>query len=295
MIISRIGGGLGNQLFQYAAGRALALHLGVEHKIDISPFFSNKKQVIHFDYALCHFKVPQNIAHNKELITGNPFSKIGRLKRALGLGFKGNIVREYDDLTAETLFSQPDNTYLIGVFAEHVFFNKYEAQIRDDFKVITPTNFQNATILEEIQSQNAVSLHIRRGDYVDSEKARATWGSLGLDYYKRGVEHIAAQQKHDITCYVFSNDPNWAKENIHLPFKTHIMAHNDALKHYEDFRLLSACKHHVIANSTFSWWGAFLCENADKIIVAPQTYYSKPSKMDERFYLPHWHRLTREV
>ena len=119
-------------------------------------------------------------------------------------------------------------------------------------------------------------MHVRRGDYVSDLKASNMLGALSLDYYHNAAQYVAARVANP-TFFVFTDDPVWAKEHIRIDHPVIFVMHNRSNKAYLDMHLMSICRHNIIANSTFSWWGAWLNRNADKIIVAPRTWYRDTS------------------
>ena len=151
-----------------------------------------------------------------------------------------------------------DGVYLKGYWQSERYFKSVETAIRDDFRIVTPPLPENAAILTELAQMPAISLHIRRGDYVSNSRTNATHGTCTLDYYARAVELIAGKMAEKPVIFTFSDDPAWVRENLTLPHEMRVMEHNDSDHNYEDLRLMSACRHHIIANSSFSWWGAWL-------------------------------------
>lgn len=128
-------------------------------------------------------------------------------------------------------------------------------------------------MIDIIKSCNAVSLHIRRGDYISNATTNTIHGTCNLDYYKRAVEYIKKNSVSPIF-FIFSDDIDWVKDNLHLNEKHYYIDWNNADTNYEDMRLMSLCKHNVIANSSFSWWGAWLNNNPKKIVIAPQKWFN---------------------
>jgi hypothetical protein len=131
---------------------------------------------------------------------------------------------------------------------------------------------------------NAVSLHVRRGDYVSNPDSSRVHGLCGADYHQAAVRRIAevVPQPH---LFVFSDDPQWAAGNLHLDHPATIVTGNDTRRDYEDLHLMSLCKHHIVANSSFSWWGAWLDTNPDKIVIAPERWFAH-EQHDTRDLLP---------
>ena len=138
-----------------------------------------------------------------------------------------------------------------------------------------------------------MSLHIRRGDYVSNAKIAGVHGTIALDYYARAAALIAERAGGDPVFFVFSDDPAWAAANLTLGWPTRIVDHNGA-RASEDLRLMAACRHHIIANSSFSWWGAWLSPAADKTVVAPQPWFRDPALDDSTIVPQGWIRLSTD-
>ena len=284
VIVSRLLGGLGNQLFQYAAGRALSLRLNVPYKIDISDFENYKLR----NYDLSNFNVQAGVA------TGND-------RPAVAQGFLARLfisssrrIRRYREksFSFDAGFERlPDNTYLDGYWQSEKYFKAYEEQLRDDFGIIKEPLENNRRLIDSIRGVQAVSVHVRRGDYVTNNKTNAFHGTCTVEYYKNAVSYIRNRLDAEVVCYVFSDDIQWARENLQLGAETVFVDGNGDAFAYEDMRLMSACGHHVIANSTFSWWGAWLNPSPEKIVVAPAQWFSKQSVDTSDLIPERWVRL----
>jgi hypothetical protein len=287
MIVTRIIGGLGNQMFQYAAGRALAQRLGVDLCIDRRAFADYQTH----DFGLQHFAAKLIDAGPRILPSSHRETRVARLCRRFGFRTKSQVFRERTFTFDPHVLTLLDGTYLDGYWQSERYFADAIQTIRDDFRIVTPPSAENQAWLSRISSVLSVSLHVRRGDYVSNAAASAVHGTCDLKYYHRGVEKIADLAGSEIELFVFSDDPVWVAENFRLPYPTHFVHHNDANTNYEDLRLMSACYHHVIANSTFSWWGAWLDSNPDTVVVAPKQWFRK-NDHDARDLLPaRWIRL----
>jgi hypothetical protein len=130
----------------------------------------------------------------------------------------------------------------------------------------------NSTLAREISDVNAVSLHVRRGDYVHNSKAAATYALCSLDYYNKSIKYVA-ERVHNAHFFVFSDDIPWVKSNLEIDFPVKYIDNNFGVDSYNDMRLMSLCKHNIIANSSFSWWGAWLNLNSEKIVVSPMRWF----------------------
>lgn len=285
MIVSRLVGGLGNQMFQYAAGRALALRRGVPFRIDRRTFDSYKTHA----FGLNCFRADLAEAPAEQLPDGAKEIRINRLLRP----FLGGALRVY----AEKAFTYdpevlrlPDRTYLDGYWQSEKYFADCADAVRQDFIVRHAPSPENQQWLERIAAADSVSLHVRRGDYVTNASAAAVHGTCDLGYYQRAVDIVRQVSGRDLVLFVFSDDPDWAAANLQLPFEIHLVRNNNAATNYEDLRLMSACRNHVIANSSFSWWGAWLNPSPSKIVVAPQRWFLAKDMVDRDLIPETWLR-----
>ncbi|MBR2648435.1 MAG: alpha-1,2-fucosyltransferase [Sediminibacterium sp.] len=278
MIIVQLTGGLGNQLFQYAMGRMLALKHNTQLKLDIS-FFETYEW---HEYSLAPFLLEAVVASKAEVHDmvkkNNRYCE--RLKQRI---FKTQpIVINEKSLEFNSSYLQiRNNRYLIGYWQSEKYFINIESFLRKELMIKIEPSAINLQILKEIKTNNqSVSLHIRRGNYVNVESVNKVHGTTKLNYYYEAIKTIAKICEQPVF-YIFSDDINWAKENLKLSYKHVYIDHNSAKKDYEDLRLMSACKHNILANSTFSWWGAWLNVNKEKIIIAPREWFADPEKNKE--------------
>ncbi|MBT0653028.1 alpha-1,2-fucosyltransferase [Geomobilimonas luticola] len=275
MIVVCLKGGLGNQMFQYAAARRLAHQHSTELKIDLSFLESCQSGFTHRSYELCHFSISAAIASPREVaeITGrgNTWREtmLVRFRHATGLAtLYRNIYREPHFHFDPTVLGLPDNIYLTGYWQSERYFKDIEETIRNEFTVRHPLTGKNQELAAMIQSTNSVALHVRRGDFVSDPLTMETHGFCEPHYYQRCVGEIVARVA-EPNFIVFSDDPVWTRANIHIPFPLTVIDHNLPDKGVEDLRLMSLCKHNIISNSSFSWWGAWLNANKGKIVLSP--------------------------
>ncbi|MHB8206956.1 alpha-1,2-fucosyltransferase [Mucilaginibacter sp.] len=273
MIIVRLQGGLGNQLFQYAFGKKLAIQNHCELKIDTSFYRGQNLR----SYLLYHFSIKENFATINECneLRERHFSKLNRLLRKY-LKTKLNLIEEKSLLFDPQYLKIKNYTYLSGYWQSEEYFKDISAEIRAEFNVKTPTTIANQILLDQIVSCNAVSLHIRRGDFVIDNAVSEIHGTCGLEYYTDAAKLLASQIT-DPIFYVFSDDIPWAKKHLKLSQMAIFVDINDGFTAFEDIRLMQHCRHNIIANSTFSWWGAWLNPNPDKIVVAPKIWFADPA------------------
>ena len=164
---------------------------------------------------------------------------------------------------------------MAGTWASASYFDRDASTIREEFAFVEDPDVANAKMLEAMGSCQSLCVHVRRGDYVQIAETNRRYGVCSLDYYSRAFEHVA-KIAGSVTAFVFSDDPEWTEVNLKLPCETIYVSHNVGRRNYEDLRLMSACQHFIIANSTFSWWGAWLAKYNEKIIVAPRQWSLDP-------------------
>jgi len=274
MIIAHLIGGLGNQMFQYAASRALSLKRNLPLYLDVQDF---KDYALHNGYELSRvFNLNTKIAGKselKEVLGWRRYTSIRKkLYRPQLSKFRG--MRMFVDtqfFSWHQINEVPNSCYLMGNWQTEQYFKDFQAEIRADFSFKIPPVGCNVSLIKSISNEMAVSLHVRRGDYVANPSTLAFHGLCPQDYYQRAIEYISANIV-DPVFYIFSDDISWARENLNLKHPCHYVDHNKGDESYNDMRLMSLCKHHIIANSSFSWWGAWLNPMPEKIVIAPQKW-----------------------
>lgn len=286
MIIVDLLGGLGNQLFQYAAGRYLAELHQVDFKINTLKFETYK---LH-KYSLQHFNISASVATKEEVQHfGSLAFKIW--ERAIFKPYyKRRTFQEQFFHFDENFKKASKNTMLSGYWQSEKYFNEISDIIRKEFTITSPMAEMNKDYSKNILRRNSVSLHIRRGDYVSDPKTQTVHGSCDLAYYNACVKKIAGAVG-DPFFYIFSDDPEWVKSNFSLKYPSEYVVHNNADKNYEDLRLMSLCKHNIIANSSFSWWGAWLNANPDKQVYAPKQWFNNSSRNTKDIIPVTWEKI----
>lgn len=264
-------------MFQYAAGRARSLKLGVPLKVDTRDFSGYQ---LHQGFELnrlfnCHAEIAADIDLAKTL--GWQRAKLAqrllRRPQFKCLRHQSYVVEPHFNYWSG--FKQlKDNIYLDGYWQSEKYFIDFADTIRADFTFSTLFSEKNAGLAKHIAQVNAVSLHVRRGDYAKNPKTTATHGLCSLDYYQAAVDYVSTHviQPH---FFIFSDDIAWVKANLTINSTVFFVDHNTHQESYNDMRLMSLCKHHIIANSSFSWWGAWLNQNAEKIVIAPKQWFFK--------------------
>jgi len=285
MIIVKIHYGLGNQLFQYALARSLSIQQGKEFKLDISYFGGEPDKDHPRIYQLCHFNINENIAGPKEI---DSFIKPGFLKRRwreiihIGLPYyKKKVVYENGLSFDNDIFHVEDNSYLFGYWQDERYFSAIQDQLRKDLSFKTAPSSLNKEFLQQIEETTSVCIHIRRGDYLTDQSTVTTIGICDLPYYYNAIEIVRSKINNPVF-YIFSDEMEWVKREFKIDQPCIYVDHNSQEMAYEDLRLMSACKNHIIANSSFSWWGAWLSNNKDQLVIAPKVWRKQGPEM----YLP---------
>ena len=276
MIIAAITSGLGNQMFQYAAARALSVRLGVPLKLETSWFRYSRDR----SFQLNRFRIQATVMTPSEenywkLLKS---SKITRLVEAVRpLGLLGGLTPLVDKQQGfdERILSVNDPVYLNGYWQSEKYFNAIAGTIRDELTFVAEPDDVNRATLDKMKSSEAVVLHVRRGDYVSNAATTAHHGVCDLDYYQRAIQLMILKVSSP-HFFIFSDDPEWSAQNLKLDYPSTYVTHNTGKQDHEDLRLMAAGKHFIIANSSFSWWGAWLSANRGKQVVAPGRWFNSP-------------------
>jgi len=267
MIIVRLRGGLGNQLFQYAAAYSLAVNKGVELKSDLYTYTKHAYR----KYELSHFNVQLPEATRDEVhgFTGsNPVSRY--LNKMNNYYNCPKVFAQPHYHFYEDFFSLPAPLYLSGYWQSEKYFLPVADHIRRTYTPATPLDSRNADLVAEMRSSNSVALHIRRGDY--QSKGYEFFVPVNIDYYRRALSEIQSRVSNP-RFFVFSDDIAWSREQLKDIQNTTFIDHNTGADSYKDMVVMSACRNQIIANSTFSWWGAWLNDFDKKIVIAPKTWF----------------------
>ncbi len=274
MIIVQLNGGLGNQMFQYAFARHLSIINSTDLKYDFISYSIDSKR----DYALWCFNIDIEKANRQEIEnfigSKNPF--ISRIQRYLRIGINKNVLREKNMNFDKSNLSFGAKAYLIGYWQSEKYFKDKESVIRKEFQFKRKPVGKNKSMLKRIKSTDNVSIHIRRGDYVRDKKTNEFHDVTKMQFYKKAIELVSKIQDKP-TFFVFSDDITWCKKSLNFIEDATFVDHNEQEESYEDMRLMSSCKHNIIANSSFSWWGAWLNDNPEKIVIAPKKWFNDPS------------------
>lgn len=295
MIIVGLQGGLGNQLFQYAAGRALSEAWRLPLVLDTKWFDASVQMrgVTPRSYALKPFDL-----RVRTQSVGLPLAYSGRPWRLLqpvyglfgGLTRTPRVINEPSFRFAADVFGNRGPVWLNGYWQSWRYFDTIASTIRADLSTPRTLNPKSTRVLEQIRAASAaVCLHVRRGDYVTNPDAATFHGTCSVEYYEEalGSMHFSSEP----TCFVFSDDLDWAQKNLRLPCPAVWVDANGPYDAHQDLWLMAACRHYVIANSSLSWWGAWLGSAPDKQVVAPRKWFTDESRDTSDLLCPEWKQL----
>ena len=283
-IITWIAGGLGNQLFQYAAARSLALDLQIELVLDTSFFLKPRIR----GYKL----VAYNIMARK--LSPLEFVSIKRLKYKwipIEYLFKTPILQVDENTLAEGMNQEFPTLYMRGYWQNENYFIKYRPEILGELslKHAPPLNIQE--MAKKMSEEQSVSIHVRRGDYVNNPIVKNIFGVLSMDYYEKAIALIQEQVKNPIF-YVFSDDIQWSQQYFFPEMDKNFVNVEGKYHDIYELWLMTHCKHHVIANSSFSWWGAWAGTFPGKIVIAPEHWTNREIKELKNVLPSQWHKIS---
>lgn len=285
MIIIKVYGGLGNQMFQYALG--LSLSQKHHHPFTIDYSYLKEANQSGRDFRLFSFKIQADEATPTEILRyTNTMQKVIDKLRASNR--KKRVVEK--TFTFDPTVLEKKEGYFDGHWQSAKYFESVEGLVRKEFTLKQPLGEKASVFASHIVSlPNAVSVHIRRGDYVSIGKVAAVHGTTPISYYEKALRAIL-EKFPDAHFFISSDDIEWAKKHFPQHHSVTFVSSPD-IPDYEEMALMILCKHNIIANSTFSWWGAWLNTHKEKVVIAPKRWFLDESK-DTRDLIPSsWIRL----
>lgn len=279
--IVKFNGGLGNQMFQYAFAKGIQEKTGLEPVFDMS--FFKKRYARPFELGVFSIKPNEVLKFSDKL----KLALIWKFRRKLeGKKFLSIKLISENDFGYCDYEIEPE-CYIEGFFQSEKYFPK---DIRNEFVFKDELDKKNEEVAQLIKNSNSISLHVRRCDYVKKKRYQNMFATCSLDYYKNALELITKGQK-DFRIFVFSDDKEWVKENLKLSYETYYVDLNSGKTSFRDMQLMSFCKHNIIANSSFSWWGAYLNKNPEKIVVAPKKWFNDDGINQKDIIPESWFRI----
>jgi hypothetical protein len=279
-VYARLTGGVGNQMFQYAAARRLAFIHDAQLQLDLREFQNRQRH-----YALDGFCIRGQPASAQRL------RQLNCMMRWPSRLLTREVVKRYKERSfrfdPEVLELKPP-VYLDGYWQSERYFDDVRSEITSEFSFASDPSPRIAEMVEGMRAGAAVAVHVRRTDFVERAIVRQKHGSCSIDYYRAALLFVRSVEPL-VRVFVFSDDMEWARRNLAELDPVTFVEGNTV---HDDLRLMSSCKHNVIANSTFSWWAAWLNRSPDKIVVAPTPWFADgPSDSD---LIPHtWVRRPR--
>jgi Glycosyl transferase family 11 len=304
MIITHLLGGLGNQMFQYAAGLALANRHRTVLKLDVSWFRKYIEYEAHNQYGLSCFNITEQFATADEIdrIRGVRLTRIerwsvGLARRAHFSHYAARFGEPSNHHVPPTFrfypefWEQPDNTYLEGMFQSEKFFAPVANLLRLHFSFRYPALPSVIEMERRINSGPSAAVHFRRGDFVRNPSFKKDLGVLNQDYYHQAVAQL--RQRHpDVVLYIFSDDIDAVEREFQLDGPHVFVRATEPWHSFDKIRLMSRCQHAIIANSTFSWWAAWLNSRPEKVIIAPDPWFAS-DRYDGADVIPEsWQRVA---
>lgn len=289
MKIINISGGLGNQMFQYAFLLAMRDATGDECLMDVSKYATyNRHNGFELERVFC---ITARSATKEELKRVTRYTtnyKLSRVLRKFLPKRKTEVVEEMPSCRymPEVFTKAKGDLFYEGIWQNEKYFGHVRPLILKEFTYRNPLSVTNAQAVHKFSEKTTVSIHVRRGDYL---KHKNYIGLCGLDYYASAIGYVRKKYDSEIHFAIFSNDMTWCREHL-LPLidrcEYTLVDWNKGRESYNDIRLMSACRVNIIANSSFSWWAAYLNEHPEKEVIAPKTWTNMPVAFCRQ--LPDW-------
>ena len=287
MIFTELNGGLGNQLFQYAAGRALAHRHRTELFLGIASLNAVTRRVTKRHFELDRFSHIGRIAR-ANMSLPSIFKRLPMLSRLIS---PWQMHTEIGPNFDPHFIDLPNQTYLVGYWQSYRYFAEISKTLFSELTPTQPLSEQSTLVASRLSESNvtSVGLHVRRGDYVSSASASKYHGLLPLSYYEAALK-LVHKYLNNPSIYVFSDDVPWCRENLPIKDSEAIfVSHNVGSDAWQDLILMSHCRHNVIANSSFSWWGAWMADQrwlgSNRLVIAPSRWFVAHDKhnLTDRF------------
>jgi hypothetical protein len=292
MVITRLEGGLGNQLFQYAVGRSVAVRTGRRLFLDCSSYRNTRNR----QYGLCNFEINATVLPESIATLFNGFEAKSAWKQWIKQRLSRTMVRLNDrghgfDVRVNEL---PGHCRLSGAWQSEQYFSSMRTELLKELRPRRQLVRRVGPLCERVAKVNSVAIHVRRGDLVANPYYRNRVGTLTQHYYESAIEQLAAELP-DMELFVFSEDVEWCRKHIRsnrrMTIVSQVLTHSPA----QDLLVMSHCRHFIIANSTFSWWGAWLATNPDKCVIAPSRFFRTSVPWDEHIVPAGWRRIDAEL
>lgn len=289
MILIKLQGGLGNQMFQYAFATIVAKKNASKVLLELSSFSCYKKHGYSprtFELSIFNNKYNFSVSNNLSLFTN--LSLLDCFKKKIGLNYP-KIFEESNLDYSEEANCLKTPVYARGYFQTAKYYIGYEDVVKGLFKFeIDKLSKVNTDLIPILKNEGTIAVHIRRGDYIKDVKTNQFHGVCCIEYYEKAIAFVTSKIKNP-TLVFFSDDMKWVKGNFkHLNYNTLYINHNKDKDNWMDMFLMHICSHNIIANSSFSWWGAWLNENPNKMVVAPKKWFQSEQEIIHSIIPKEW-------
>ena len=285
MKIVKLKGGLGNQMFQYAFAKLIESRTNDEVKLDFSAYNRLGDDVIRVP-RIGKFNLSLQSATKQEIESICKFKHYGNslsLRYKIGIYAEKTLNRKYF-FESDRSFIDPailiDNLYFDGYWQSYKYTDEVGDIIRKEFVPNYELSSKTAKFIDKVHKENSVFVGVRKGDYASSKKAIQHYGNFEQEYYLGAMEIISSRVDNPVF-YIFSNDVAWCKQNLNWgEYNVVYREIEDQVDDFEELMIMSSCKHAIIVNSTYNWWGANLIKNPNKIVVAPKRWFFDNASID---------------
>lgn len=291
MIIIRLKGGMGNQMFQYAFGRRMAEQLQCPLKLDLTALLDRSKRNFVFrDYDLHIFRIQENFVIQPSALRTIYKLRSSTVTRWMKKRVQSgrNYYKEPHFHVVESLIEDPvPNTVYEGWWQSERYFADIAEIIRREFSYSIPLLPGARAMLDRIQSSQSVCLNVRRTDFLQVDNLNTT----DRDYFLRSADYLA-ERLSDPVFFVFSDDLEWCEQHLQLPYPVVFVPHRIKGEKFGNYhQLMQACRHYIIPNSSFAWWAVWLNDHPDKMVIAPRRWFNEPGIDTSDLVPDDWIRL----
>ena len=295
MIVMNLNGGLGNQLFQYALGR----HLSITHNTPLGFDISSVEADPNRHYRLDSFNISGTVMAIKKTSAGKRFNETSLINKFISdtnllyrfFNQELTVIRENGFEFQANILKCPNNSFLEGYWQTEKYFKSIESIIRADLTLVNPLTPNLANLEDEITKSTSISIHVRRGDYASNPVTTAYHGLYAIDWYQMAIKEMEKSLGRQVHFFVFSDDYDWVKTNLKLDMPcTFIKPSPDGME-AQDLYLMSRCKHNITANSSYSWWAAWLNPNPNKKVIAPAKWFMGADSNTIDLIPPEWIKI----
>lgn len=303
-VITRLLGGLGNQMFQYAAGRRLAVEHNADLLVDASILLDHApgrhKVIRDLELGIFRAEIRHATAWQRWRYNPHGLPLGGKIAYRLMKWVFGELAFSHRDFAYDPRLVQqrPPPRYIAGLWQSYKYVEPIAATIRADFTFRQPPPPEAGPILAALAAPGSVCLHVRRGDYISVPESAAIMGFVGLDYYQRALVRLAElaerrSAERPVRYFVFSDDLEWCQEALGTLISpvVYVELELPGLKAWQYFQIMTHAHCFIISNSTFAWWAAWLADNPNKVVIAPKRWFRDATLDCRDLCPPHWHRV----